>query len=297
MTIENTIAEYALYKKKLEKEFPEKTFSFLGEGGLSYVFLTEYQNKKSAAKIYLKDIHFKLPFEYYSIDLKKLKHKNLMEIYEITPSRIIFSEHCGTITFRQRCEKKEIESLEQNLLAFWDVINTVEYLLSLDLAHTDISENNILFFENANRAKIIDFDLIQQINSNKKNYTHFFLTHCYSAPELINREINEKTDIFSLGSLLYLIVQGDEKQVEIFPKPFDIISDYKFKNKTPKLKNAGEKISSIYSYCPVINNSIIKEMIKKMVDFNPEKRPDINEVKNMFKDSLPEELQKKLNDQ
>ena len=158
---------------KVQKILPKYNLEFLGSGGLSYVFLSEHQGKKAVVKIN-KFSHEMMPFEIEKVDLKKIKHPNLMEVYEVLPSGVRISEYCGELNLETRTKYKNKFLLEQNLIAFWDVINAVEYLISIKLAHGDLNDANIFFYMHQNNPKIIDYDTIRNLE-NRVVLNNYFL--------------------------------------------------------------------------------------------------------------------------
>ena len=273
--------------KKVKKILPNYNLDFLGSGGLSHVFLTEHLGKKAIAKIN-KFSHEMMPFEIEKVDLKKIKHRNLMEVYEVLPSGVRISEYCGELDLETRTKYKNKLLLEQNLIAFWDVINAVEYLISLKLAHSDLNDTNIFFHAHKNNPKIIDYDTMRNLE-NRVILDNYFLTMGFTAPEAFISEQTDRTDIFSLGSVLYRILQMEDPIDPAATKVFKGDSKKDCKKYKELLKEKPE-----YNKAPLIKNKIMKELINLMREPESSDRIDIFEVKNQYRSAMPKYIRRKL---
>jgi len=91
---------------------------------------------------------------------------------------------------------------------FRKIVKGVGYLHSKNILHRDIKLDNILLDKNLN-PKIIDFGISSIYSKYKKIYDTAG-TPVYLAPEVITAkgEISMKSDVWSLGVLLYLLTYG-----------------------------------------------------------------------------------------
>jgi serine/threonine protein kinase len=272
-------------------KFFEKKLSYFGEGGFGLIFLAEYNNKKSVVKVFNLDVDSidSLPFKREKIDIKKIKHPNMMEVYEISNKfGFIISEYCGNINLEKRVLDKNNSFIKKNILAFWDILKGVKYLVENNLSHSDIKSDNIVFNSEGN-PKIIDYDTLKRTdNITKYSLDSIFACSYFPVPEILNGEVSEKTDVFSLGGILYYILQKKyifEDDVEIivgenlFPinRYFNILkSDFEYK--------------MVYQ----VRNKLMKKLIRKMIEIDFDKRIYIYEVMNMFESALPLKTRKML---
>lgn len=82
------------------------------------------------------------------------------------------------------------------------------------IIHKDINSTNILYNSEQNQLKIIDFGLATELSFERieKRNIHFEGTYAYISPEQtgrINRDIDYRTDYYSLGITLYELFSGN----------------------------------------------------------------------------------------
>lgn len=200
---------------------------------------------------------------------KKLKHKNIVKLYEVIKTEThlwLVMEYCqGNELFYYIYENRRIEFAQcQNL--FWQIIQAIKYVHSLNLAHRDLKLENILLADKKKSiVKLTDFGFVREFNPAKRMFLQTICgTTVYMAPEVIK---NEKyngfaTDIWSLGVILYTMLYGQ--------MPFD--EDDELKTKF-KIINEEPAYSDAIGYTA---NTIIKKMLLK----NPNLRPNLNEILN-----------------
>jgi len=121
------------------------------------------------------------------------------------------------------------------------------------IVHRDIKSSNI-FLTSMNIIKLGDFGI-----SSFLNHTHDFLksfagTYFYLSPEIVNRKpYNDKTDIWSLGVLLYEMCAKEP--------PFNVKNNDK-KELERKIKKGQ------YKDIPPIYSDELKLLIKKMLSLD-----------------------------
>jgi serine/threonine protein kinase len=92
---------------------------------------------------------------------------------------------------------------------FHHLIEGIDYLHKNGIAHLDLKLDNLLL--GANRCiKIIDFDLSQRIEDEKRSYARGKGTTNYRAPEIRTRKCGnyKAADIYSMGVILFALVTG-----------------------------------------------------------------------------------------
>jgi serine/threonine protein kinase len=187
----------------------------LGTGSFSKVFPGKYKNKLVAVKIMStkhldKNIVKQLKRELEIIKLlQKHPHPNIVTYYKIIyndDKMIIVMELCsgGELTN----EIKKFINIHTIKKYYTQILDGYSHLLSLNIAHRDIKSANLLLSEDKSVIKFIDFGLSKIFTSDLNK------TVCgsplYMAPELLLHQVryNHKSDIWSLGVLLYEMVYG-----------------------------------------------------------------------------------------
>ena len=78
----------------------------------------------------------------------------------------------------------------------------------LGIVHRDIKPENLLFEKKKKLIKIIDFGISVQIEPGEL-LTARVGTPYYIAPEVLLKKYNHKSDMWSLGVVLYMIIFGE----------------------------------------------------------------------------------------
>ncbi len=160
----------------------------------------------------------------------------------------------------------------------YDILKGTKYLHYTGHIHGDLKPMNVLIFgkDNNMMAKITDFGISLIMENGKKYYPVELVTITHRAPEILNNDRNytTSTDIWSLGIIFLEMLSGGR---QIFP-------DYnksKVKATIKKLFSIGSIDNTLNSYLSGVNPDIKARsitLIKKMLDFDPTKRPSVDEI-------------------
>ena len=118
--------------------------------------------------------------------LKKLRHKNIVQIYDTISSTnhiYLIMEYIEGADLYDFISKKKTTNELYSCLLFQQLINAIEYIHKIGIAHRDIKPENILINEKTNNIKLVDFGL-----SNMYKPNEFLKTACgspcYASPEV-----------------------------------------------------------------------------------------------------------------
>ena len=190
-----------------------------------------------------------------------LEHPNIIhfEDYIETPEIVyIFLEYApnGDLFGYMNKQKPNDKSL---LKIFYQTCTAIEYIHSKNIMHRDLKPENILLDEN-NNAKICDFGWSAEYFEDVKRET-LCGTFEYMAPEVFFRnQQTKKTDIWSLGILLYELYHGYApfRGIRMDTVMYAIMRNVvAFKKSVP---------------------SDVKDLIVKILIFDQKKRPSIEEI-------------------
>jgi serine/threonine protein kinase len=249
----------------------EKT---IGTGAFSKVYLVHHiQNpsKLYAMKILLKKNEDEIRYIKQEIELhKNLQHSyiiRLEDILETEKEMFIFLEYAEKGDLFELLRKEKVTDFLK-LKFFKNICEAVKYIHNLNIMHRDLKPENILVDAN-NNVKLCDFgwSALFQENSVRKSFCG---TYEYMAPEVFKSDSqNPKTDIWSLGILLYEL--------------FHCTSPFRFKN-IPQFLQAIKTVDIKFkdNIHPKISNLILK-----ILKYNQQQRPCVNDI---LKDELFEEL-------
>src|ERR1039457_4941750 len=199
----------------------------LGEGGMGMVYLAE-QEQPIARQVALKIIKLGMDtravlarFESEEQALALMDHPNIAHVYEAGSSAsgrpYFVMEYVPGIPITEYCDHHCLDT-RQRLALFLQVANAVQHAHQKGVIHRDLKPSNILVMQRDGEAvpKIIDFGLAK---ATEKNFTEETLfteagvligTPEYMSPEQASaaRDIDTRTDIYSLGVLLYELLVG-----------------------------------------------------------------------------------------
>lgn len=201
--------------KKYEKVMvPGKMDNILGEGSFGKVCLirsTEtkeyYAMKVVEKKSTLTESALKLLTAEVEIH-KRLVHENIIRLQEFIDDGkklyIVMEYAKGGNLFRAIRKKGKFTENEA-FFYFKQICNAVYFLHKNKIMHRDIKPENLLLGEK-NILKLCDFGSCTEIEGERRTYCG---TAEYLAPEIIKKDgYTEKVDIWSLGVLLYEMLQG-----------------------------------------------------------------------------------------
>ncbi|OHT00854.1 CAMK family protein kinase [Tritrichomonas foetus] len=230
--------------------------------------------------------------------MQLLNHPNICKLFEVIEEKdkiafvMEFAENGSLASFLAPNRPLNLTQVKNY---FYQLVAAVDYLHNtVGIAHRDIKAENVLLDSNFH-IKLCDFGLSHKIIRNEKqtvqlcdwsndmndqqNYnnsasvknqssTNLMTTQCgspyYVSPEIILNQIyDEKTDVWSLGVLLYLMATGTF--------PF-----YDEGNNVPKILH--KIVNDPVVYPPFLEPDLV-DLLEKMLNKDPLSRISIDQVK------------------
>ena len=241
--------------------------NILGKGSFSLVYLGE--SLKNNEKVAIKKIYINpKKKDFYDIKneiniLHKLNHPHIVLLKNkiiLDNDLYIILEYCPLGDLNSFFNKKMVKEEYVKHYAI-QIISGLKYLESNNIMHRDIKPHNILL-KNIYNIKISDFGFA-------KYYSNFDLskTLCgspiYMAPEIMQfKSYNHKTDIWSLGVLLYELLYG---------RPPFIAN-----NHIELIHTINSKEVSFSNKNPITEECIL--FLKKLLQKNPLNRPGYTSI-------------------
>ena len=205
-----------------------ETIALLGEGGMGAVYLA--RDTKLGRKVALKllpsyftsDGDRLRRFEQEACAASSLNHPNILTIYEIgetNGTHFIATEFIEGETLRE-CMKRGPAEIGQVLHVAEQVASALAAAHEAGIVHRDIKPENIMVRPDA-LVKVLDFGLAKLTNQQatspeattralvKTSSGVVMGTVPYMSPEqALGREVDHRSDLFSLGVLLYEMATG-----------------------------------------------------------------------------------------
>lgn len=167
-------------------------------------------------------------------------------VFESSGSKTISIEYINGVTLNSFI-RPEL-SFADRMKIIVQIMFVIEYLHDHEFIYRDLKPNNVMIDKNG-IVVLIDFDRMLKSDSNIAGTTTF---SPFAAPEVLQFQYKKKSDIFSLGLMIYYILTG-----EILEKSEG--EEYNF-----------ERIPNEYSATAAMCGRCTKE--------NPDDRPSITEV-------------------
>jgi len=242
---------------------------YIGRGTFSKVY-TGYSKTNPDKKYAIKKIYRKDDPKYSKyIDLEinimsKLNHKNIIKLYNtfFTDKHIfLILELCDTDLYTYINNNTISENDTQYIVK--QIVDAIKYIMDNNIVHRDLKPHNILINKSTKEIKICDFGFAREFKDTLLSDT-VCGSPLYMAPELLkNQKYNIKSDIWSLGIIMYEIVM---------------------KNHPFKSDNINDLINKINNDKPIINNSTFstecKELIHNLLIVDYNKRLDWDDIFN-----------------
>ena len=230
----------------------------------------------------------------YSIDIGYLSQGEEKEqkMYEIQE----YGEHGSLFDRVESTQEGFSEDVCKYLLL--QILNAMEAIHSKGICHRDFKPENMLFVGDNYELKLCDFGFaIRFLNkeNQKRKLRNPVGTPYYCAPEILEGKNydGEKVDIFSIGASLFVLMTRkfgfeEAKVNNISMKVSKILY------KLIKTKQYEKYWEYIEKYFKIQNLSEqFKNLFVKMVAYNPEERPTIDEIRkdDFMKDITNENLE------
>lgn len=218
----------------------------LGEGGMGAVYLAsdETLGRRVAVKVisrrYASDAESSARFLREARSMATVEHPHIVRVYAFGESEgqaYLVMEYVEGEDLAQSVKRRGPHSAGEALRIVRQVVDALEAAWEHNIVHRDIKPSNILL-DKRGRVRVADFGLAKPMrmegDATLSANTYVLGTPHYAAPEQIRgREVDFRSDIYSLGIVLYEMLAG-ERPFE-GATPFDVI-DKQVREPLPALK-------------------------------------------------------------
>jgi len=205
-----------------------KLLEKIGEGGMAVVYMAEQQEpirRKVALKIIKLGMDTRQVIARFEVErqaLAMMDHPNIAKVLDAgateTGRPYFVMELVTGISITEYCDQNNL-STKERLDLFIQVCNAVQHAHQKGIIHRDIKPSNVMVTHHDGTPvpKVIDFGIAKAINQRLTEktlftrYAHIIGTPAYMSPEqaeLSDLDVDTRTDIYSLGVLLYELLTG-----------------------------------------------------------------------------------------
>lgn len=202
---------------------PYKIISKLGEGGMANVYLAEKGSlqKKVALKVlkdeFLSNQHIRNRFLSEAKKMSGLNHANIVGVHDLideTNFVAIELDYVEGKTLRQHLQEKGALSDVEIEALFKQMLDALAYIHEKGFVHRDVKPSNFMLTDNG-IIKLTDFGIAKNVDDSNMDYTGTGTgmqmgTPKYMSPEQVRstKDVDHRTDIYSLGVVLWEMVTG-----------------------------------------------------------------------------------------
>ena len=194
----------------------------IGGGGMALVYKAKCKllDRFVAIKVlkdeFVNDEEFVRKFRRESQAAASLSHSNIVNIYDVGVENdgnnqiyYIVMEYIKGKTLKELIKEKGKLSLENALDYSYQIAEALQQAHKNHIVHRDIKPHNIMITDD-NRVKVTDFGIARAATSSTVTTTSNVLgsVHYFSPEQARGGYTDEKSDIYSLGIVMYEMVTG-----------------------------------------------------------------------------------------
>lgn len=238
----------------------------IGSGGMSDVYkakdhvLGRFVAIKVLKKEFSEDVNFVTKFRTEAQSAARLEHPNIVNIYDVGSEYgmyYIVMEFVEGITLKSYIEKKGQLSYKETVSIAIQVGRGIEAAHNKHIVHRDIKPQNIII-SSEGKVKVTDFGIARAASNNTIHADVMGSVHYASPEQARNGFVDGKSDIYSLGIVMYEMVTGRV--------PFDGDSTVAI-----AIQHLQDEMTPPSTYAPELPVSLEK-IILKCTQKNPDRR-------------------------
>ncbi|HPW41509.1 MAG TPA: Stk1 family PASTA domain-containing Ser/Thr kinase, partial [Bacillota bacterium] len=190
----------------------------VGGGGMALVYKAKCRllNRYVAIKVlrpeFTEDEEFVKKFRREAQSAASLSHPNIVGIYDVgteNNSYYIVMEYIKGQTLKELIKSKGTLGVEYSTNIAIQICYALEQAHKNNIVHRDIKSHNILIRED-NSVKVTDFGIARAVSSSTITNTGNVIgsVHYFSPEQARGGYVDEKSDIYSLGVVMYEMLTG-----------------------------------------------------------------------------------------
>ncbi|XP_067944153.1 serine/threonine-protein kinase Nek2-like isoform X2 [Watersipora subatra] len=245
----------------------------IGKGAYGRAILVEAKATKE--KLVVKEMDLtKLPIESQEACrgevklLSRLQHRNVVRYHDSFEERrklYIVMEYCDGGDLEEKINPPNPLQPRLTEKEIWDyfvqICLALKYIHSKKVLHRDLKPSNV-FLTKKGEVKLGDFGVSRTLKYTMELATTFAGTPVYLSPEVVDsKPYNDKSDVWSLGCILYEMATGD--------LPFDA---------TNILTLCRQIMNAPHRQLPSSFSSEMRQLVNDMLTKSPSQRPSISQI-------------------
>lgn len=262
----------------------------IGSGGFGAIYKATHLSLNNSVAIKVlrpkagnKNLEQLARFHQEAITACKLNHPNAVKIFDCSISKqgmaYIVMELLSGYSLSDFLKSRGTLSFSECASIIYPVCNVLAHAHSMSLVHRDIKPENIFLHKTPKGeiVKIVDFGLAKIYSDNTdevRNITQhgeLIGTPAYISPERVRGEkCDGKTDIYSLGIVLYEVLTGK--------LPFDFRENTFF---SMAMSHINDTPTPIRKFNPNLPTEV-EEIVMRTLSKNPSERPTAKELAKFF---------------
>ena len=190
----------------------------IGGGGMADVYKAKdcLLNRPVAVKIlheeFKQDKEFIDKFQREAQAAARLSHPNIVNIYDVGVAdgdHYIVMEYVPSRTLKDRIRQEGHLSVSESLRVAREIAEALAHAHANNLVHCDIKPHNILMMADGH-AKVADFGIARAVTESTMTYSGNVIgsVHYFSPEQAKGTMITPKSDVYSLGVVLYEMLTG-----------------------------------------------------------------------------------------
>ena len=242
----------------------------VGSGGMADVYKAHDKllDRTVAVKVlhaqFASDAEFVARFQREAQGAAKMSHPNIVNIYDVGQEgkcHYNVMEYVSGQTLREELDAGGRLPVSTALAIARQIAEALHHAHQNGLVHCDITPHNILVMEDG-RIKVADFGIARAVSSVTSTYTGNIVgsVHYFSPEQAKGASITPKSDVYSLGVVLYEMLTGE----------------LPFTGETPvgiALKHLQEEPLSVSALDPSIP-PFVDALVSELMAKDPSQRPD-----------------------